>query len=74
MQAHFYLERAAETSLSLMTPFGQELAMVQAPALLSAGAHRAELDLNALGLPAGLYLLALRSEGYMQTARLVYMP
>jgi hypothetical protein len=74
VQAHFYLERAAETSLSLMTPFGQELAMVQAPALLSAGAHRAELDLNALGLPAGLYLLALRSEGYMQTARLVYMP
>lgn len=74
VQMSLSLERAADVELSLFTPTGQRAAVLQPVQTAAPGLHTLTIDLSSLTLPAGLYLIVLRTDGFAQTEKVVYAP
>ena len=64
----FNLDRTAQARLSVFNVLGQEVAVL-AEGLLEAGRH--QVSFNAAGLPSGLYLYNLQSEGRQLSGRML---
>ncbi|MDP2359250.1 MAG: lamin tail domain-containing protein [bacterium] len=64
----YSLDRSAQVRLSVFNILGQEVAVL-ADQLLPSGQHQARFD--ATGLPSGLYLYTLQSEGRQLTGRML---
>jgi hypothetical protein len=74
VQMNLTLESAAQVELSLYTATGQRVAVLQPVQTAAPGLHTITADLSSLTLPAGLYMVVLRCDGFSQTEKLIYAP
>ena len=70
-QLQFSLEREGTTEIRLLSTTGQQLAVLQGAQQMAPGLYTLNIDLSSMNLSAGVYLIALQTDGYVQTEKLM---